>query len=319
MVKYVLTLVIAWFVMIQYTFCNDTLAIYESFYEAKKQFGYNKLDKALSEINKFQQTESFDIYGARLKLKILYKIRSQRLLNEFFILVKETGIKIEDLQYNALKNKEDSTFFFSKQAAKEFENNYFIARKAYLCQLKNPEYAIEIEKILIQDQSARILPRIINTWEDSLNKFIYNKQIGFVDSLNFIELKELIIKNGLPTVEKIGYEQYNLVFMAAMHISVTESLSSAFQFFDSVFIKTVNAGQMNPEFYMFFRDAVSRKLNDCQEYGYLQFKHPTYGRSLFTFCDDNEAEINKKRKTIGAGTINDACRFEGVFCNYKKK
>lgn len=318
MMKYILTLAIC-FALSQYAHCNDTLTSYKNFYEAQKQFGYDNLTKALDEINKFQQTKAFDIYAARLKLKILYKLKSNRLLDEFFTMVKETGIKIEDLQYNALKNKEDSIYFLSKHTADEFENKYFKARQEYLCQLTDPEYAIEIDKILTQDQSARILPQVINTWEDSLNKYIYNKQLGFVDSLNFIELKELITKNGLPTVEKIGYAQYNLVFMAAMHISVTKSIPQAFQFFDSVFVKTVSIGQMNPEFYMFFRDAVNRKNLDCQIYGYLQYKHPTYGRSLFTFCDDSETEINKKRKAIGAGKISDACRFERVYCNYKSK
>lgn len=297
----------------------DTTNIYADYFLAKKEYGYNHFGNALKAINRFQQTESFDTYAAQLKLKILHQIRSKKLIDEFFVIVKQTGISIEDLQYNALKTKNDSLFFLAGYSIEDFNTRYNTCQKEYLHHLSSPYYSIEITKILAQDQAVRLLPMIVDTWKDSLNNYIFNQQLGYADSVNFIELKELIKKNGLPTVQKIGNNQFSLVFMAAMHISVNSLTPEAFHFFDSVFIKTVEIGQMNPEYYMFFRDAVSRKTKDCQIYGYLIYKHPMYGRSFFTFCDDYAPTINKNRKKIGAGAIEDACRYERVYGNFKKK
>lgn len=149
------------------------------------------------------------------------------------------------------------------------------------------------------DQEIR--KRYLYLAKDSLqNEILSIKFRTTIDSLNWINLTQMIHKKGFPTVQEIGHSAMNNLWLLLWHHRESYLQTDEWLFIQTKIIERINNQQLRSDYLTYFEDYKSVKNNEPMKFGTMLYYYstlPMYNEMLL------DKAINSNREKVGLCSI----------------
>jgi hypothetical protein len=171
----------------------------------------------------------------------------------------------------------------------------------------NKPLTAALDTIYMEDQTDRNNLDIIKEkygWQSKQMDSLW-KKISHQDSINLARIKYIITTNGWLGPAKVGERGASAIFLVIQH---ADSLTQVTYL--PIIRKAVKKGDARAQDLALLEDRVLTKQGKKQMYG-SQVKIDSAGKYIF-FPIKDEANVNKRRLTVGLGPLEDYAKYFGI-------
>lgn len=164
-----------------------------------------------------------------------------------------------------------------------------------------------LERIYTEDQADRINIDTVEKlfgWQSKEMDSLWRK-IGHQDSANLIQVKNIIDTYGWLGPDEVGEQGASTLFLVIQH---ADSLTQVT--YVPKMREAVNKGKAKPEDLALLEDRILTKQGEKQIYG-SQIRVDSTGQKSF-FPIKDEANVNKRRASVGLGPLEDYAKYFGI-------
>lgn len=175
---------------------------------------------------------------------------------------------------------------------------------------KNLPLATLLWKMKMKDQSYYVF--IDYTKKDDANN--YWKIKDSINKNNLLVLDSIIQKNGWPKKSKVGKEGSSAAFLIIQHADYSTQKR-----YSHLLKKAVKQKEANPQQLAMLTDRIKLHENKKQIYGSQIDWDPVTQKEFFNYRTlKNPSKVNKRRKKVGLGPIEEYVKIWNITWEYKK-
>jgi len=204
----------------------------------------------------------------------------------------------------------DFIFICKDYRWKAIQNNQIPKFEAINCKFKNHPLAMKLWEMKMKDQSYFIF--MDYSKQEEIKKYWQIKDS--INKINLCELDSIIQESGWPKVSEVGKEGSSAAFLIIQH-SKSSDQKKYYQYLK----KAVKQHEAYPRQLALLKDRIRVFDNKKQIYGSQISWDPVTQKDYFDYSKlRRPANVNKRRKSVGLGPIEDYVKIWNITWEYKK-
>lgn len=268
----------------------------------KKQQQFNLSIKERLGIQKIDTTYAQNLY----ELSALYSITQKKDSAYLYLVPSLSGDSTLDVLVNP-----DFIFICKDDRWKDIQNNQISKFEAINGKFKNLPLAIKLWEMKMKDQSYYVF--MDYTKQEEVKKFWQIKDS--INKINLNELDSIIQESGWPKISEVGKHGSVSAFLIIQH-SEYAIQKKYFHYLK----KAVKQNEAYPKDLALLTDRIRLHEKKKQIYGSQISWDPVTQKEYFDYSKlKKPAYVNKRRKSVGLGPIEDYVKFWNITWDYKKR